>query len=175
MGINLSWHDLLFLKPWNISWAMRILSEINLLCTKADWVSEISEGRQAFNLWHKIFYIILYPTLHKLISLSSVILVGLSILGIKQMLVIFNLVSSFPVTKKILNISSKSFFIVCQECWKNRAVNPSDPRAFYGCIINMTCLIWSSVAVLINRWFIWGDGKYNIVQKNLRIPRERLS
>lgn len=83
---------------------------------KANYVSEISEGKEAFNLWHKTLDIILYSKLHKFIGLSSVILIALSVLGITQIFVIFNFVSSFSETKKLLTISSRSFFIICQEC-----------------------------------------------------------
>ena len=146
---------------------MRLLVEINLPGTKADCVSEISEGRQAFNLWHNTLDIILYPTLHKLIGLSSVIFVGLSILGIKQIFIIFNLASSFPKIKKLMTTSCKSFFLLYAKSVRKIELSFHPVHElFSGCIINMTCSISSSVPSLINRWFIWGgDGRCNLVQK----------
>ena len=79
-----------------------MLSEINLPATKANFVSEISFGRQPFNLWRKTFEIILYPTLQRLIGRNSVVLVGLSVFGIRHIFVIFNLVSIFLVIKNYL-------------------------------------------------------------------------
>ena len=91
IAIYLSWQDLLVIKPWNIYWAIKILSDISLPATKADCVSEISFGRQLFNLSHKTFEIILYPKLHRVIGRNSVILVGISIFRIIQILVLLTL------------------------------------------------------------------------------------
>lgn len=134
---------------------MRILFDINLPVTSADWVSEISVGRQIINCWHKTFEMILYSTLHRIIGHSYVILVGFSIFGIIQMLVMFNLESISPQTKILFTISTKSFLIICQECWKNIAIIPFCFGAFYGCIINKIWRTSSSVAILNNLWFIW--------------------
>ena len=127
IAIYFSWHALLVRKPWNISWAIRILSDINLPATNADWVYEMREGRHVFKRRHKTFEIILYSTLHRLIGSSSVIFVGLSVFGITQMLVIFNLESITPETRKLFNISPKSSLIICQKCWNKRVVIPSSP------------------------------------------------
>ena len=135
--------------------AIRMLSDINLPATKADWVSEISVGRLIFNRWHKTFNVILYRTLHELIGRSSVILLGLSFFEIIQMSIMFNLESISPETRKLFTSSTKSFLIIYHECWKKRTVIPSGPFVFSGCIINNACHTSSSVAILISRWFIW--------------------
>lgn len=68
-----------------------MLSVISRPVTKADCVSEIILGSILFSLEDSIFDIILYPALHKLMGLNSVIDVGLSVFGIKHMLVWLNL------------------------------------------------------------------------------------
>ena len=77
IAINFFWHDLLVLRPWNISWAKRILSEIKRPTTKPVGVFQIRVGRQLFNLWHNTLDIILYPTLQRLIDHNFVNRVGL--------------------------------------------------------------------------------------------------
>ena len=155
IAINLFWHDLLVLSSWNISWAIRILSEINLPGTNADCVSDICLGRHDFNLWHETLEMILYHTLQRLINLSSVILVGHSVLGIMQIFVLLSRGSISLVTKKLLTRSSKSFLIIGKECWKKIVVIPFGPRAFPVCIFNIARLTSSFVAFLNKIWFMW--------------------
>ena len=100
IAINLFWHDLLVLNSWKISWTIIISSEMNLPDTNAYCVSDISLGRHDFNLWHKILEMILYPTLQRLLGLSSIILVGCSVLGIMHMFVVLSRGSISPLTKK---------------------------------------------------------------------------
>lgn len=135
IAINLYWHDLFVSIPLNISCAIKILSEIKRP-TKDGWVSYTSFDRQLFRLWYKTLEIILYPTLQRLISPSYVILIGLSIFGIKQIFVVFNLVSSFLVWKKVFTKLSMSSLIIYQACWKKKVVIPSSPGTFSEYIIN---------------------------------------
>ena len=136
IAINLYWHDLFVSIPLNISCAIKILSEIKRLAIKDDWVSYTSFDRQLFKLWYKTLKIILYPTLQRLTRPSYVILVRLSIFGIKQIFVIFNLLSSFLVCKKIFTKLSMSSLIICQACWKKKVVIPSSPGTFSEHMIN---------------------------------------
>lgn len=68
MAKNFSLHKLFFFSPWNISWAINILSEIWWHETKAVYASDINFERIRFNHWHNTFEIIVYLTLHKLIG-----------------------------------------------------------------------------------------------------------
>lgn len=93
------WHALLTCNPWNISYAIRMLYEISLPATKPISFSERSVGRHVFNLWHNTLDMILYPILQRLIGRSSVILVGLSVFGMRQIFVVFSLESTFPMSR----------------------------------------------------------------------------
>lgn len=83
----------------------------NTPAIKTNWVSEINFGRHLLNRWHNIFKMILYLTLHKLIGLSSLILVSLFVLGIRHIFVIFNMASIFLVCRNVFTIYSISTFI----------------------------------------------------------------
>lgn len=94
------------------------LPEINHPAMKIDCVSDISIGRHHFNLWHNTLEMILYLILHRLISRSFVILVGLCVFGIKYIFVMFNLAFNFPFLKKIFTRSRQFIFMIGHECWK---------------------------------------------------------
>lgn len=153
VAIKLIWQELLVWRPWNISWEMSMLSVIKQPATKSDCVFEICVGRQHFNIWHNTFEMILYPTLDRLIGCSSVIFVGLSIFGIKQMFVQPGI--QFSCSQKIIHQIKKVLLYDGSWVLKEKAVMPSRPGAFFGCIMNKDVLTSSSDGGLINHWFIW--------------------
>uniref|UniRef100_A0A0D3CQY2 Uncharacterized protein n=1 Tax=Brassica oleracea var. oleracea TaxID=109376 RepID=A0A0D3CQY2_BRAOL len=79
-------------------------------------------------------------------GLNSVILLGRTVFGMRQILVIFILSSEYPVLKNSLTIFVISDLIIDQDCWKNKTVIPSGPGAFSGCIMNKADLTSSSDA-----------------------------
>ena len=126
--------------------SINILSEISLPETKADSVSDTSCGNSLFSRWQSTFEIILYPTLHRLMGRNSVILLGRTVFGMRQILVIFILSSKYSVLKNSLTILVISDLIIEQDCWKNKDVFSSGPGPFSGCIMNKADLTSSSDA-----------------------------
>ena len=61
-----------------------------------------------------------------------------------------------PSNQKIINQVKQILFNNRLRMLEKRAVIPSGPGAFFGCIINKARFTSSSVALLNKIWFIWG-------------------
>lgn len=170
MAINLFWYDLLVLNTWNISWALKILYEINFPAIKADF--DISVGSHAFNLWHNTLEMILYHTLQKFIGLSSIILASLSVLGIKQMFVMFNLVSIFPWDQEIIDHIKHVLLyntIVLEEQFCHSIRPMSFLWVYHKQILSNypPSQSWSTSNSFDKWWLVWSH------PENFQIPREK--
>ncbi|CAA7050032.1 unnamed protein product [Microthlaspi erraticum] len=100
-----------------------------------------------------------------MIGRSSVILLGLPVFGIKHMWVIFNLSSNVLDVRKLFTYMIISSLTMCHERWKNKAVIPSGPDAFSGCIINKASRTSASVARRVKSSFsrvVTRSGRFSI-------------
>lgn len=105
------------LKKWSISQAIRILSKICHMGTKAFWVSKIRLGREIFNLVAITFATILYRTLQRLIGWKSTTFIICSFLGTKVMKVCLKKVGQHPEFKILIISLVTCSPTMCQYFW----------------------------------------------------------
>lgn len=72
------------LRAWTASWAIMMLSWINLSLTKADWFTHTRSFRNGCMLLTNIFDTIFYKTEQRRIGLKSAMFSGFRIFGIRQ-------------------------------------------------------------------------------------------
>src|SRR3954464_1237455 len=104
----------LFLIDCINSWANRILSLILLPLTKPTCSGDIMCGKTLDILDISNFEMILLHTLHRLMGLKCLKLVGLSIFGIGRILVLVHAFVNSPPAKNSLIAANKSSLIISQ-------------------------------------------------------------
>lgn len=97
---------------WNSSWANRTLSLRSLPLINPLWLGEMTRGRRGKSLAVRIFVIILFVTLHRLIGRKSDQETGSSFLGISTMDVAVTLHASYAPLKNWVTASITSYPII---------------------------------------------------------------